>query len=49
VPAEIARELPAAIRAVEAEKRKLIECCHSREFGLEGLLALQDQRRGVKH
>jgi regulator of RNase E activity RraA len=49
VPAEIARELPTAIRAVEAEERKLIEYCQSREFSLDGLIALQNQRRGVKH
>ena len=49
VPAEIARELPTAIRAVEAEERKLIEYCQSHEFSLDGLIALQNQRRGVKH
>jgi len=43
------RELPAAIRAVEAEERRLIEYCQSREFDLDGLIALQNQRRGVKH
>jgi len=49
VPTAMVRELPAAIRAVEAEERRLIEYCQSREFDLDGLIALQNQRRGVKH
>lgn len=49
VPTAMARELPAAIRAVETEERRLIEYCQSREFNLDSLIALQNQRRGVKH
>ncbi|HYB91696.1 MAG TPA: RraA family protein [Candidatus Binataceae bacterium] len=48
VPVEIARELPAAIRGVEADERVLIGYCQSREFNLDGLIALRSQPGGVR-
>ena len=49
VPAEIARDLPAAIRAVEADERKLINYCQSPGFNLDGLIAVRSQPGGVRH
>jgi len=43
VPAAVAREIPAALKKIEAKEQEIIRYCRSSEFQIEGLKRLQKQ------
>jgi regulator of RNase E activity RraA len=45
IPLEIAERVPEAVAKVEAEERRIIDYCRSREFTAEGLRALYKEVR----
>jgi 4-hydroxy-4-methyl-2-oxoglutarate aldolase len=45
IPADLASKIPEAVARVEADERKIIEYCRSRDFSAEGLKALYRQVR----
>jgi regulator of RNase E activity RraA len=45
IPPDLAEKIPAAVAKVEADERKIIECCQSRDFTAERLKELYQQIR----